>query len=100
MDGIKEIYEGKLNMNQNFFWEGKWYARRGSDGWAWLVFIPCDYVAAVWCSSLGFSVSITMSEQVVHPSVVQRIIIKFLTTESVKPAEILHRFKAHSGRHV
>ncbi|KYN27549.1 hypothetical protein ALC57_03061 [Trachymyrmex cornetzi] len=35
-----------------------------------------------------------MSEQEVHTSVEQRIIIKFLSREGVKPAEILHRLTA------
>jgi hypothetical protein len=42
-------------------------------------------------------VSITMSEQEVPSSVAQRIIIKFLTTEGVKPSEILRRLKAQFG---
>jgi len=38
---------------------------------------------------------ITMSEQIVLPSAVaQRIIVKFLTNENVKPAEILKRLRA------
>lgn len=37
-----------------------------------------------------------MSERL-HPSVAQRIIIKFLTTEGVKPAEILRRLEAQFG---
>jgi len=40
------------------------------------------------------SVVITMSEQVVPLVVVQHIIVKLLTTENVKPAEILMRLKA------
>jgi hypothetical protein len=35
---------------------------------------------------------ITMSEQAVHASVAQRIIIKFLSGEGVKPAQIFRRF--------
>ena len=35
-----------------------------------------------------------MSEQDVHPSIAQRIIIKFLSLEGVKPAEILRRLTA------
>lgn len=38
-----------------------------------------------------------MSEQEVHASVAQRIIIKFLTYEKVKPSEILTRLKAQFG---
>lgn len=40
------------------------------------------------------SVAIKMSEQEVHPNVAQRIIIKFLTNEGVRPAEILRRLQA------
>ena len=38
-----------------------------------------------------------MSEQEVASSVAQRIIIKFLTKEGVKPSEILTRLKAQFG---
>lgn len=38
-----------------------------------------------------------MSEREVHPSVAQRIIIKFLTNEGVKPAEIRDRLRAQFG---
>lgn len=41
-----------------------------------------------------FLISTTMSEQRVPSSVAQRIIIKFLTTEGVKPSDILRRLKA------
>lgn len=46
---------------------------------------------------LGFVVSTAMTEQEVHSSVAQRIIIKFLTNEGVKPSEILTRLKAQFG---
>ena len=39
-------------------------------------------------------VSTTMTEQEVHSSVAQCIIIIFLATEGVKPAEILRRLRA------
>lgn len=42
-------------------------------------------------------VSITMSKQEVPSSVAQRVIIKFLTTEGVKPSEILRRLKTQFG---
>jgi hypothetical protein len=38
-----------------------------------------------------------MSEQVVPSAVAQRIIVKFLTDENVKPAGILTRLRAHFG---
>lgn len=38
-----------------------------------------------------------MSEQGVSSSVAQRIMIKFLTTESVKPSDISRRLKTHFG---
>jgi hypothetical protein len=38
-----------------------------------------------------------MSEQVVLSAVAQRIIIKFLTNEIVKPPEILMRLRAQFG---
>lgn len=38
-----------------------------------------------------------MSEREVHPSVAQRIIIKFLARENVKPAEILQRLRQQFG---
>ena len=38
-----------------------------------------------------------MSEQEVPPAVAQRIIIKFLTNEGVKPSEILTRLTAQFG---
>jgi hypothetical protein len=40
---------------------------------------------------------ITTSEQVVPSTVAQHIIVKFLTNESVKPAEILLRLRAQFG---
>lgn len=43
------------------------------------------------------SVSNTMSEQEMHPSVAQRIVIKFRTKEGVKPVEILRRLRAQFG---
>lgn len=43
-------------------------------------------------------VSITMSEQEVPSSVAQRIIIKFLTVEDIKPFQILRRLKRESIR--
>lgn len=42
-------------------------------------------------------VSTAMSEQEVTPAVAQRIIIKFLTNEGVKPSEILTRLTAQFG---
>ncbi|KAJ8962841.1 hypothetical protein NQ318_001241 [Aromia moschata] len=39
----------------------------------------------------------TMSEQVAPSSVVQRIIIKFLSIEGVRPSEIMTRFQAYFG---
>lgn len=38
-----------------------------------------------------------MSEQKVHPSVAQRVIIKFLAKEGTKPSEILRRLHAQFG---
>ncbi|XP_056636775.1 protein GVQW3-like [Diorhabda sublineata] len=38
-----------------------------------------------------------MSEQEVPPSIAQRIVIKFLAAEGVKPAEILRRLTAQFG---
>lgn len=38
-----------------------------------------------------------MSEQEVHSSIAQRVIIKFLAAEGVKPAEILRRLTAQFG---
>jgi hypothetical protein len=38
-----------------------------------------------------------MSEQVVPSAVAQRIIVKFVTNENVKPAAILKRFRALFG---
>jgi hypothetical protein len=38
-----------------------------------------------------------MSEQVVPSAVAQRIVVKFLTNENVKPAEILMRLRAQFG---
>jgi hypothetical protein len=38
-----------------------------------------------------------MTEQAVPSAVAQRINIKFLTNENVKPAEILKRFRAQFG---
>lgn len=40
---------------------------------------------------------VTMSEQDVSPSIAQRIIIKFLAAEGVKPAEILRRLTVQFG---
>lgn len=39
-----------------------------------------------------------MSEQEVHSSIAQRVIIKFLAAEGVKPAEILRRLTAQFGK--
>jgi len=36
-----------------------------------------------------------MGEQVVPSAVVQRLVVKYLTNENVKPAEILTRLRAH-----
>jgi hypothetical protein len=44
------------------------------------------------------SVIITMSEQAVAVSVAQRIIIKFLSGEGVKPAKILRRLTEQSKK--
>ncbi|XP_046683630.1 protein GVQW3-like [Homalodisca vitripennis] len=38
-----------------------------------------------------------MTERDVHPSVAQRIVIKFLTNEDVKPSEIFTRLQAQFG---
>lgn len=38
-----------------------------------------------------------MSEQEVHSSIAQRVVIKFLAAEGVKPAEILRRLTAQFG---
>jgi hypothetical protein len=38
-----------------------------------------------------------MSEQVVPSAVAQRIVVKFLTNENVKPAEILIRLRTQLG---
>jgi hypothetical protein len=43
------------------------------------------------------SAMITMSKQVVLSAVAQRVIIKFLTNEKVKSAEVLMRFRAQFG---
>jgi glucan biosynthesis protein len=43
------------------------------------------------------SLVITMSEQVVPSAVAQRIMVKFVTNENVKPAEILMRLRAQFG---
>jgi hypothetical protein len=48
-------------------------------------------------STCFFSVVITMSVQVIPSAVVQRIIVKFLTNENVKPTEILMRLRAQFG---
>jgi hypothetical protein len=48
-------------------------------------------------SSRFLSVVITMSEQVVPPAVAQRIIVKILTNENVKPLQILKRLRAQFG---
>jgi hypothetical protein len=42
-------------------------------------------------------VAITMSEQVIPSAIAQRIIVKFLTNESVKLAEILRSLRAQLG---
>lgn len=47
-------------------------------------------------SSFFLSVVTTMNEQVVPSAVVHRTIVKFLTNENVKPAEILMRLRAQS----
>lgn len=47
--------------------------------------------------SRPFSSAVTMSEQAVHVSVEQRIIIKFLTNEGVSPTDILRRLYAQFG---
>jgi hypothetical protein len=41
-----------------------------------------------------------MSDQTVPSAVSQRIIVKFLTNENVKPAEILMRLRAQFGDEV
>jgi hypothetical protein len=46
-------------------------------------------------SACFLSAVITMNEQVVPSAVAQRIVVKFLTNENVKNAEILKRFSAH-----
>lgn len=58
----------------------------------------------VWVGMTNWLVSaepllvlLKMSEREVHPSVAQRIIIKFLAREGVKPAEILRRLTAQFG---
>jgi hypothetical protein len=45
-------------------------------------------------SAYFLSVVITESEQVVPVAVVQCFIVKFMTNENMKPAEILMRFRA------
>jgi hypothetical protein len=45
-------------------------------------------------SACFLSEVIMLSEQVVPSAVVQHIIVKFLTNENVKPAEVLTRFRA------
>ena len=57
--------------------------RKGEQAW----------LASPLCSVL----SAAMSEQEVPPSVVKRIIIKFLTNEGVKPSEILTHLKVQFG---
>ena len=52
---------------------------------------------AWWTISLRSFLSTAMSEQQVPSPVAQRIIIKFLTKEGVKPSEILTRLKAQFG---
>jgi hypothetical protein len=51
----------------------------------------------VFLSVCFLSVVITMSEQVVPSTVRQRIFVKFLTNESVKPTEILQKLRAQFG---
>ena len=48
-----------------------------------------DYPALVQFTRVALRVSFAMSEQEIDPSVVLRIIIKFLTNEGEKPLEIL-----------
>jgi hypothetical protein len=45
-------------------------------------------------SDCFLSAVITMSEQVIPSAVAQRIIVKFLTNENVKPADILKALRA------
>ena len=42
-------------------------------------------------SQIVYSIAVAMSEQEVHVSVAQHIIIKFLVYENVKPTEVLCR---------
>lgn len=53
--------------------------------------------AAIRRHSTTCSVTIAMSEREVPSSVAQRIIVKFLTTEGVKPSAILRRLQAQFG---
>jgi hypothetical protein len=51
-------------------------------------------------SRLGYlvaAVSSTLSEREVPPAIAQRIIVKFLTNEGVKPSKILTRLRAQCG---
>jgi len=48
-------------------------------------------------STCFLSVVITVSEQMVPLAVAQRIIVKFITNENVKPAEILMIFRTNFG---
>jgi hypothetical protein len=49
------------------------------------------------CVYLSFSVVITMIEQVVHSAVEQSSFVKFVTSENVKPADILTGLKTQIG---
>ena len=53
--------------------------------------------SAWWAVSLRSFLSTAMSEQEVPSPVAQRIVIKFLTKEGVKPSEILTQLKAQFG---
>jgi hypothetical protein len=55
-----------------------------------LVVVIMHYCVSTW----GFSIVMTMSEQVVPYAVARRINVKFLTNESLKPVENLVRLRA------
>jgi hypothetical protein len=59
--------------------------------------IPITLITYRCMSSCFLSIVITMSKQVVPSAVAQRFIVKFLTNEDAKPAEILKRLRAQFG---
>jgi hypothetical protein len=56
--------------------------------------IPVTVITYHCLSASFLSGAITASEQVVPSAATQRIVVKFLTNENVKPAEILMRLRA------